>query len=94
MAASTATLTTARDIRSNKTARLKVEAEKNNGSEEVAASAPPEGKEEIEVKEHDFFWTYTEEPHRTRRMAIIKAHPEVGSPDSLSPIPTDKFYPR
>ncbi|KAJ4365101.1 sphingolipid delta-4 desaturase [Neocucurbitaria cava] len=28
--------------------------------------------------EHDdFFWTYTEEPHRTRRMAIIKAHPEV-----------------
>jgi len=27
--------------------------------------------------EEDFFWTYTEEPHRTRRMAIIKAHPEV-----------------
>lgn len=26
---------------------------------------------------HDFFWTYTEEPHRTRRLAIIKAHPEV-----------------
>lgn len=25
----------------------------------------------------DFFWTYTEEPHRTRRLAIIKAHPEV-----------------
>ncbi|KAL1797319.1 hypothetical protein ACET3X_003925 [Alternaria dauci] len=30
------------------------------------------------ANEHDhFFWTYTEEPHRTRRMAIIKAHPEV-----------------
>ncbi|KAK0380866.1 fatty acid desaturase [Colletotrichum limetticola] len=28
-------------------------------------------------KEKDFFWTYTEEPHRTRRLAIIKAHPEV-----------------
>lgn len=28
-------------------------------------------------KAHDFFWTYTEEPHRTRRLAIIKAHPEV-----------------
>jgi len=28
--------------------------------------------------ENDFFWTYTEEPHRTRRQAIIKAHPEVG----------------
>ena len=28
--------------------------------------------------EHDkFFWTYTEEPHATRRQAIIKAHPEV-----------------
>ncbi|KAF2021458.1 sphingolipid delta4-desaturase [Aaosphaeria arxii CBS 175.79] len=28
--------------------------------------------------DHDhFFWTYTEEPHRTRRMAIIKDHPEV-----------------
>ncbi|KAH8169296.1 fatty acid desaturase domain-containing protein [Sarocladium implicatum] len=24
-----------------------------------------------------FFWTYTEEPHRSRRMAIIKAHPEI-----------------
>ncbi|KAJ9631887.1 sphingolipid delta-4 desaturase [Taxawa tesnikishii (nom. ined.)] len=28
--------------------------------------------------DHDrFFWTYTEEPHRSRRQAIIKAHPEV-----------------
>ena len=26
----------------------------------------------------DFIWCYTEEPHRTRRQAIIKAHPEVG----------------
>jgi len=25
----------------------------------------------------DFFWTYSEEPHRSRRQAIIKAHPEV-----------------
>jgi sphingolipid delta-4 desaturase len=24
-----------------------------------------------------FFWTYTEEPHKTRRQEIIKAHPEV-----------------
>ena len=24
-----------------------------------------------------FLWTYTEEPHRTRRQAIIKAHPEI-----------------
>ena len=32
------------------------------------------------LKEADrFFWTYTEEPHRTRRQAIVKAHPEVGA---------------
>lgn len=30
-------------------------------------------------EDRDFFWTYTEEPHRTRRLAIIKAHPEVSS---------------
>jgi sphingolipid delta-4 desaturase len=33
--------------------------------------------EDLEIKEKDFFWTYTEEPHRTRRLAIIRAHPEV-----------------
>lgn len=26
---------------------------------------------------NDFLWLLTEEPHRTRRMAILKAHPEV-----------------
>ncbi|KAF9255974.1 hypothetical protein L218DRAFT_1029237 [Marasmius fiardii PR-910] len=26
---------------------------------------------------NDFLWLMTEEPHRTRRMAIMKAHPEV-----------------
>jgi sphingolipid delta-4 desaturase len=37
-------------------------------------------EEPMVENEHDhFFWTYTEEPHRTRRMAIIKAHPEVSS---------------
>ncbi|KAI1817343.1 fatty acid desaturase-domain-containing protein [Poronia punctata] len=34
-------------------------------------------RDPIEVKYRDFFWTYTEEPHRTRRLEIIKAHPEV-----------------
>jgi sphingolipid delta-4 desaturase len=38
-----------------------------------------EEEEAIEAKYRDFFWTYTEEPHRTRRLAIIKAHPEVGA---------------
>jgi sphingolipid delta-4 desaturase len=37
--------------------------------------------------EHDhFFWTYTEEPHRSRRMAIIKAHPEVCILDTIRTI--------
>lgn len=30
-----------------------------------------------EEQDDQFFWSYTEEPHRSRRMAIIKAHPEV-----------------
>jgi sphingolipid delta-4 desaturase len=29
------------------------------------------------VGDGPFLWTYTEEPHRSRRLAIIKAHPEV-----------------
>jgi len=32
---------------------------------------------ETDKNYRDFFWTYTEEPHRSRRLAIIKAHPEV-----------------
>ncbi|KHN93879.1 dihydroceramide delta(4)-desaturase [Metarhizium album ARSEF 1941] len=39
-------------------------------------SAPAASQDTTNPK-HDFFWTYTEEPHRTRRLAIIKAHPEV-----------------
>lgn len=40
---------------------------------------PKGGASEAPIEDdHDhFFWTYTEEPHRTRRQAIIKAHPEV-----------------
>jgi hypothetical protein len=37
----------------------------------------PAGLDAVDSKSQDFFWTYTEEPHRTRRLAIIKAHPEV-----------------
>ncbi len=66
MAASTATITTSRSTKDTNSARLRTE-------NEIASPAPPP----LEVKEHDFFWTYTEEPHRTRRQAIIKAHPEV-----------------
>ncbi|MCJ1350946.1 MAG: hypothetical protein MMC33_000928 [Icmadophila ericetorum] len=34
-------------------------------------------KKSQDVQEDKFFWAYTEEPHRTRRQAIIQAHPEV-----------------
>lgn len=34
--------------------------------------------------EDQFFWAYTEEPHKTRRQAIIKAHPEVISVGSYA----------
>lgn len=36
----------------------------------------------------DFFWSYTEEPHRTRRQAIVKTHPEVGFPLGLQTLET------
>jgi sphingolipid 4-desaturase/C4-monooxygenase len=47
---------------------------------------PSQKPEESSTEEQDshsadpsdhFFWTYTEEPHRTRRLAVIKAHKEV-----------------
>jgi len=37
-------------------------------------------KAQAKPEQNDFFWAYTEEPHRSRRMAIIKAHPEVALP--------------
>jgi sphingolipid 4-desaturase/C4-monooxygenase len=37
----------------------------------------PEQDVSIQKATDDFFWTYTEEPHKTRRQQIIKAHPEV-----------------
>ncbi|KAL9108196.1 MAG: hypothetical protein Q9187_008326, partial [Circinaria calcarea] len=43
--------------------RSQITTEKYNGS-------PVNGQDD------KFFWSYTEEPHRTRRQAIIKAHPE------------------
>ncbi|KAB8301035.1 hypothetical protein EYC80_002958 [Monilinia laxa] len=69
----TSTITTSTS-NGSATQRLRV-----NGGDKVSAKAEEitSPQVEIEVKEHDFFWTYTEEPHRSRRLAIIKAHPEV-----------------
>lgn len=50
--------------------------EQKNGQgqqQESGRISPPESS----LVEDHFFWTYTEEPHRSRRQAIIKAHPEV-----------------
>lgn len=38
-----------------------------------------------------FFWSYTEEPHRTRRQAIIKTHPEVHDPEPCRLFSAHKF---
>ncbi|KAI1808105.1 sphingolipid delta4-desaturase [Daldinia bambusicola] len=47
------------------------------GGEKAEDGSSELKRDPVEVKYRDFFWTYTEEPHRTRRLAIIKAHPEV-----------------
>lgn len=52
----------------------------HQGCETTAMGDHVEEKKELAGEEgtHDrFFWTYTEEPHMSRRKAIIKAHPEV-----------------
>ncbi|KAJ5238534.1 Sphingolipid delta(4)-desaturase [Penicillium chermesinum] len=46
----------------------------HSNKEALNERIPPAESASVEDK---FFWTYTEEPHRSRRMAIIKAHPEV-----------------
>ncbi|SPO45060.1 related to dihydroceramide delta(4)-desaturase [Moesziomyces antarcticus] len=50
------------------------------GSQSVSAQAT-DGKAWMpriaSTDQQDFLWMHTEEPHRSRRMAILKAHPEV-----------------
>ena len=47
-------------------------------------TSPNESRTDSNTHDNDrFFWSYTEEPHKTRRQAIIKAHPEVGPPKIL-----------
>ena len=69
---------TATDVNSNGTlpgVTLRAITEKLASDNKMDMKLGQEQKPE-EGYEH-FFWTYTEEPHRSRRMAIIKAHPEV-----------------
>ena len=53
----------------------------------VRASSKPDLPKQVSARfdGDQFFWSYTEEPHRTRRQAIIKAHPEACSlPSTVS----------
>ncbi|KAI1418683.1 sphingolipid delta4-desaturase [Hypoxylon sp. FL1857] len=72
MAPSSASTTTSKASKLQTTIRLN-----GKGGEHVPNGSSDPQRDPIEVKYRDFFWTYTEEPHRTRRLAIIKAHPEV-----------------
>ncbi|WVQ85891.1 hypothetical protein IAT38_008059 [Cryptococcus sp. DSM 104549] len=51
-----------------------------SGDEKAVLGKPVDAGKEKEVFEDpfpDFLWMTTEEPHRSRRIAILKAHPEV-----------------
>ena len=51
---------------------------KRTGAAANGPATPASGSADaVAANDRDFFWTYTEEPHRTRRLAIIKAHPEA-----------------
>lgn len=68
----------------------KGQAEKTPDSQQHQPStrvSPPES-----LVEDQFFWTYTEEPHRSRRQAIIKAHPEVRPSFASVLLYTDFFH--
>lgn len=71
MPSSTSTITSSKTKTADQTARLRLNPKHELRKSGEAAQVPIEGQDE------HFFWTYTEEPHRTRRQAIIKAHPEV-----------------
>ncbi|BDD56373.1 Sphingolipid delta(4)-desaturase DES1 [Monascus purpureus] len=55
-------------------AQLRSASKTNQKTELPAPRVPP--PESSLVADH-FYWTYSDEPHRSRRQAIIKAHPEV-----------------
>lgn len=76
MPASTSTLTTSRSTKDSAATRLRADRDAADSKKTPPLPLPPPPPS-LGPKEHDFFWTYTEEPHRTRRQAIIKAHPEV-----------------
>jgi len=73
--ATVAARTTSKSEKSSLNGKANGNAPANGNGASAAADAVE--RDAIETKYRDFFWTYTEEPHRTRRLEIIKAHPEV-----------------
>ena len=61
----------------------------------VQASSKPDLPKQVSARfdGDQFFWSYTEEPHRTRRQAIIKAHPEVSNLPSTAPLALANLVP-
>jgi sphingolipid delta-4 desaturase len=67
----------ARSVTATKRAPSTKKTETEPVNSKANGSAGTNSAIEDDATYRDFFWTYTEEPHRTRRLAIIKAHPEV-----------------
>lgn len=74
---------------------LRISSSRTQEASTTTTTAPPTQTEpssariqppESAMADDRFFWTYTEEPHRSRRQAIIKAHPEVRNPDQPATI--------
>ncbi|PGG96367.1 sphingolipid delta-4 desaturase [Blastomyces parvus] len=65
------------------TPRARVSATTAGNSSGSTRAPPPPSNSSVEDQ---FFWTYTEEPHRSRRQAIIKAHPEVTKLCGIEPL--------
>ncbi len=71
------------------TKRREPTANGNGSGIKLDGGVASEEREALEKKYKDFFWTYTEEPHRTRRLAIIKSAPG-GMPKGYSPFSPGK----
>lgn len=57
----------------------------STSSADAAPTDEPEPGKAATAQGEDFLWMYTEEPHRSRRMAILKTHPEVSPLEAWTP---------